>query len=128
MKIIKSILLFSLAINFLLILISINLYFGANNFFKRPDLAQKMPDRISKSKIEFNKLVKKKFPIGLSEKELIRELNFQKFSPGWSYENRHRAIFETSNIACISLWEIIWEVDKQGRITEINGDYSVFCL
>jgi hypothetical protein len=130
MKVVKLILLFSLAVNCLLIFISIELFFEKNNFFrKKPELIDKISTNIiSEAKIQFNNIVQEKFPIGLSEMELIRELGRQGFIPGWPYENEKSAVFVTSNIACNSVWSIIWKVDKHGNVTEINGRYIAGCL
>jgi hypothetical protein len=130
MKVVKFILLFSLAVNFILILVSIKLFFEVNNLFrKKPELLEKITtNTISEIEIQFNNLVQEKFPIGLSEIELTRELDKQGFSPTWPYENQHNAFFETFNIACRFSWWIIWEVDEHGNIAEINGDYRDSCL
>ena len=130
MKVIKFTLLVSLVVNFILIFTSIELFFEVNSLFrKKPELINpKNTNTISISEIEFNDLVKEKFPIGLSEKELIQELNKQGFRPGWTYENKHHAFFKTFNIPCRFYWRIIWEVDKDGKINKINGYHTDACL
>ncbi len=129
MKIAKLILLFSLVINLILSFFLMKLFFNANNLFiKKPELIEKITTNIAEAKIEFDKTVKEKFHIGLSEMKLIRELSRQGFTPGWSNANQHSAVFITSNLACRSVWSIIWKVDKDGNVTEINGKYRVGCL
>jgi hypothetical protein len=130
MKIIKSILLLSLAVNFFLFFVSIKLFFQANNLFEeKPELLKSITTHeMSLIEIEFNKLVQKKFPIGLSEREVIRELDMQGFYPRWSVNNEHSAFFETFNIACSFYWTIVWKVDKHGNVAEIKADHTDSCL
>ena len=129
MKFAKSILLFSLAINFILGFFSIKLFLDANNLFRRkPELIEKITTNIAEAKIEFDKTVKEEFHIGLPESKLIRELSRQGFTPGWSNKDQSSAVFITSNIACRSVWSITWKVDQHGNIIKIDGKYRPVCL
>lgn len=129
MKFIKSILILLLITNFIVIYISIESFFEVNNLFRRePELVKKMPSNISQAKIEFNTVVKERFPRGLSEIQLIQELSEQRFSPGWSYKNKNLAVFVSSNIACRSIWSIVWEANRIGSVTETEGKYTATCL
>ena len=127
---IKPILLTSLIFNFVLILVVINFFLKENNLFrKRPELMQQITtNNIAEAKIQFNDIVQKEFQIEISERELIKELSRQGFTPAWPYRNEpHRAVFINSNIACNSVWSVLWEVDKLGNITKVNGRYIAGC-
>ena len=131
MKTIKSVLLFSLLSNLILSLVIIKSFLEKNNLFvNKPEIVSKVNTRkIAEAKIEFDKIVKEEFKIGMPEIELIKELNRQGFTPSWSYKERLRAAgFVRSNIACNSVWSVIWEADQFGNISKINGEYRATCL
>lgn len=117
----------SIALLLLLALLKSFLY-QSNIFRKKPIIANNITSNLSKANSKFDEAVKEAFPVGLPEIELIRELNSQGFSPGWSYKNQHQAIYNTSNIACNFSWIVIWKTNNNGLITEINAQYKSYCL
>lgn len=130
MKIIKPILITSLVFNLFLSFLVIKFFLKENNIFKKePELIKKITTSdIAEAKVQFNNIVQEKFPIGMSEIELIKKLSKQGFKPGWSYENEpSSAVFVNSNIICTSVWSVIWEVDELGNATKINGRYIAGC-
>ncbi|MBE9046210.1 hypothetical protein IQ255_17660 [Pleurocapsales cyanobacterium LEGE 10410] len=126
----KKILSLSITINLVLLLTSLKLLFEINKIFKKkPKFIQNTySHNISETKIEFKNSVKEEFSIGISENQLIKELAELGFKPGWSYNNQHSAVFITSNIACHSVWSVIWKVDDLGNVTKIDGQYRAGCL
>lgn len=130
MKNTQKVLALSMGINLILLFISARLFFDANNLFhKRPNLIKKAySGNIIKTRNRFKGLVREKFSIGISEVQLIKELDRDGFRPGWSHNNIHQAIFTSSNIACSFIWLITWQVDKKGNVTKIDGQYRTVCL
>lgn len=85
--------------------------------------------KFAEDKIEFEKIVKEKFEIGMTEMELIKKLSKQGFSPGWPYEKEPKtAVFVRSTIVCNSSWSVMWETDEFGNVNKIDGQYLAGCL
>ncbi|MEM7594191.1 MAG: hypothetical protein AAF383_22210 [Cyanobacteria bacterium P01_A01_bin.83] len=125
----RNILIFSMLINFMLLFISIKLFFDRNNFFqKKPEFIQQTYSHDSfETQPKFKESVKENFPLGISEIQLVKELANKGFIPGWSYSNQHQAVFITSNIVCHEVWSITWKVNEEGNVTEIDGLYRDIC-
>jgi hypothetical protein len=76
---------------------------------------------------EFNTRVQHRFPIGLPEAELGRELSKQGFSQadwGGTTGSEHEAIRREDNIACRLAARIYWHAGDDGRIKSIRGEYG----
>lgn len=131
MRIIKPILLFSLLANLTLSSMLIKFFLEKNNLYvKKPEIVAKVTtQKIYDAKIEFDKIVKEEFEIGMPEMELINELNRQGFTPSWSYKDRpNAASFVRSNIRCNSIWSVMWETDEFGNVNKIDGQYLAGCF
>ncbi len=100
----------------------------SNKAFKpKPELISDLPNNFAAAKIEFQKRAQQHFPLGTSEKELIRQLANQGFSPQWSYGDRHIALFEEKSFPCKLQWTISWKVNRTGRIQDIQTKYVGIC-
>ena len=96
------------------------------NYVKpKPELLRNLPSNISQAEAKFDRRVKQQFPLGSSERELVRELKSQDFQVR-SFNKS--AVFKTSNLACRLNWIISWKTDTLENITKIDGDYNTVCL
>lgn len=99
--------------------------------YRKSKLILNLLDDIPKAELAFKKRIKASFPIGMSEKELIQELEYQDFRIIYS-ENGDQPYAERgipSGLFCVNYWRIIWQTSEQGNITLIDGSYRDFiCL
>ncbi len=98
-------------------------------FTRLPPLAAGLPWDYSDAERRFRQRVQQTFPVGSSERDLIRELERQGFHPGWSHAKLPASASLYRNaFPCRKGWEILWRVDEGGVIHEIQGFYRLACL
>jgi len=92
---------------------------------KRPALGHDLPSNYAEGTKVFDERVKAKFPIGMSEAELLKELQSQGFSV-WSDPNKadHKTATVTRGLIFRNLWSVRWRT-KENQIEDIWGVYGV---
>jgi hypothetical protein len=96
-------------------------------------IARGMPSNFRDGDFEFKRRVRARFPTGGPENSLIEELRTMGF-PGplegrdSRYVEINRGWFSPMSGPCDLIWRVIWKVDKEGRVAEVNGLYGGVCL
>jgi len=108
----------------------------------------RMPPLVRGPDGEFGARVQAKFPIGMTESDLVRELRDQGFGPPvqahdlFSHSSatgeqiRIRApdtslkytAFSSFSFPCDVTWWVLWHSDQNRRITDVRGTYGGTCL
>jgi hypothetical protein len=93
----------------------------------QPPLIRRIPSGTDKSvDSAFDAHVKSAFPIGLSEAELLRELEEQGFDVDDEVKIAH---YRTSaGGPCSAAWVVSWRADEAGAVAKISGRMLVKCL
>lgn len=74
---------------------------------------------------DFDGRLRKQFPNGGSEREVISELEREGFKPDWpSVYNEHQAVRREDSIVCGVGVYAMWKVDPVGKINSIRGVYQ----
>ncbi len=96
-----------------------------NSVLFKPELVRNLPSRISEAETEFDLRIKRQFPLGSSERELIQILTSQ----GFTVTNSNSyAVFKTFNFACRLNWVVKWKTNDSNQLTKIEGKYNTVCL
>jgi hypothetical protein len=76
----------------------------------------------------FQKRIRSAFPTGISESELIRNLQGQGFTDPLPFKDKRYVKFSEGSFPCLLTWTITWQAGEQGGASEINGDLRRSCL
>lgn len=90
-----------------------------------PVIGRDLPSNYAEGEKVFNDRVKAKFPIGMSEAELLKELRRQGFSV-WSDPDKadFKMATVTRGLIFRNLWSVRWRT-KANQIEDIWGVYGV---
>ena len=82
-------------------------FFMAGCQAAEPEIARGLPPGYAEANAAFDQRIKQRFPVGTSEKRIVRELEAQSFvvksHPGWK-----EASFTKSHIATETVWSVRW--------------------
>jgi hypothetical protein len=92
-----------------------------------PPIARNLPSKIAAADIEFKERLRSRFPVGMAEADLVRDLKEQGFRPPVSYRDTKYATFTANSVPCELTWSVGWRADPEGKITDIDGSYSATC-
>jgi hypothetical protein len=82
-----------------------------------------LPSKYVEGTKVFDERVKARFPIGMSEVNLIQELRNQGFSIDRKYFD-HESATITRGLVLRTIWSVRWRA-KAGRVEEVWGIYGV---
>ena len=92
---------------------------------RTPALGRNLPSSYEEGNRLFDERVRKAFPIGMDEADLIRKLRKQGFpKPKDPSIDGCKISTVRSGLICIHLWSVRWRADA-GRIEDIWGVYGV---
>ena len=92
---------------------------------RKPFLGRGLPSSYAEGEEVFDMRVKAKFPIGMSEAQLVEELRKQGFSTGsMSKATDWKAATITRGVILRTIWSVRWRAPA-GRIEEVLGVYGV---
>jgi hypothetical protein len=95
----------------------------------RPPIGDGLHGPVQEVRVEFDRRVRKEFPIGSDEAVLHAELARQKFAivrdrdAPFSFS----ATYRSGGIACVEDWNVRWS-EYAGRISDIEGHWGQTCL
>ena len=96
-----------------------------------PELTHGLSANFKQGTVELNRRVQRRFPIGSSELEMVKQLRTQGFILGPAVIDEdgpwRDATFERKGFPCIIEWSIRWRA-KAARITTIWAIYGGQCL
>lgn len=96
-----------------------------------PPIGQGIPKTFAPNSPEFDKRVKDRFPVGSDERNLIAELESEKFTIETNSDEsnlyRHSAKFNSHDVACGESWVIEWNANG-GKISDVGGRYRQSCF
>jgi len=88
-----------------------------------PDLGRDLPPNFSDGERVFDQRVKARFPIGMSESELIAELQREGFDLRPSVDDVQDASFVRSQLIFQTIWSVRWRATA-GAVSEVWGVYG----
>ena len=96
-----------------------------------PPLIADLPSNISAARLEFDRRVRDRFPVGSRQADIERELINEGFvsSPrptGSAYAQIYS--LDRSDLVCRRDWQVAWSADETQRVIAIEGAYYVTCL
>jgi hypothetical protein len=92
-----------------------------------PPIARDLPSNIAAAEIEFKERLKSRYLVGTTDSDLVRDLQAQGFRPPVSYRDRKYATFCTTSIPCKLTWTVVWHVDQESKVHDVDGSYSATC-
>ena len=104
------------------------LSYKAWRWISLPPLARGLPANFAEGETVFRNRVQSKFQPGIDESSLVHELKVQGFDPPIVEKDGKYATFSRFSFPCDLTWWVLWHVDQDGRMTDINGAYGGSCL
>jgi hypothetical protein len=92
-----------------------------------PRIARNLPSNIAAADMQFKERLRSQFPVGMAESDLVHDLNDQGFRPPLSFRDTKYATFSTTSIPCELTWAVIWHVDQESKVIDVDGSYSASC-
>jgi hypothetical protein len=97
-----------------------------------PPLARDLPANIEQAEAVFRDRVRGKFSPGMDESKLIYELKSQGFGspigPLHQYKDVKYVQFSKGSFVCDVRWTILWHVDQNGKIADVDATHNATCL
>ena len=89
-----------------------------------PPIARNLPQYTHEASAAFDARIKRSFPIGSPEKNLVDELLRQKFTTPQKDDRSDRSyatFTRFTNIIVTETFSVVWRTNPEGQLTEIKG-------
>jgi hypothetical protein len=87
---------------------------------RTPEIGKNLPPPYREAEPMFDARVKERFPVGISEDEVVRALERQGFGRSASHKGVEGVTFTRNDLVMKTIWSVRWRATN-GRIDEIWG-------